>query len=1223
MPPNMRNVLNNPNKIGMIKPTVRVEVDKLSYDPDMYTEIDIVKNVATNNVTAVIEGANTTPSETSILLNPIKGKTFSQCIVTSEFGAVRDINRDGAGDKPHTGIDLGEPTGVEIVAPVSGYVIWVETNSNTVSGKQILLDHGNGNITDYHHLSEISVSTDSGKNFVKQGQVIGKVGNTGTWTTGPHLHFGIRVNDKEPLVWSRDKYVDPRPYLEGSKSFFGITTKEPIGSTTMGKVMAKINTPLFTTPHPLSNKVAGYSEISEGTSLDLLKIEGDFYKVQVSSFEGYVWASDIKSAGMATVNKDTEARVYSFDNIGTVFRSILKDSIVEVKYTEGYNSICLYNGETVEIKSADLTTEAYTPTTLSKDEQIVYWAKYVAGKDYDYRFICAVAQHETQFGTAGAGRDSQGNFILGYGYFGDTNGDGQPEYIDSLKGIENQIKGFDKRFRQTMHGPNGFKITSQDDVIYFYKGEEWGSGKQYAGDTNWPYAVWPIYRDGILTNSSGGHSWLITGQQFNEYQSIDTTINVAQSISLGVPVYTENSASSTTLKILNNKDVVNVLKTTSSWTHIKCDDGTVGYVQTKFLNLSPDTLEEYTENQIFSNDFEAYSIDTRPNIFTYSGSGWKVGQDLISNVFTCKNLELYSKHLFGLTLKIANKGKLKFEYTSKMGGDNSFNVLVNNKIVKVIDGNTDTLTTAEVNLNSGSNNIQFQVIKSTEADCEVSIDNITITEYLNPDSSIQINDPNISESLSKKQVVSIDTETYLYDIASLLGDKLKTVNRGENFVYFTESTEFYKVYYGSGYAYVPKVHSSVNTREYMYGNYKTGGFKYERTLVLDNIISVDIDTKVGSRSSTATIVISNENGKYSPDYRPNKFPSMGYEKSPFVEYYNGKPISVLSDNTPIRIYLGYGDRPQRRFTGLIDNVTENGDSKTITIKCTDMMKKINNYCLYQDITYPPDDYLNSAWLVSAVIQDMAIRAGMNKWKYLYEDLLRPDMVIDESYYIDIKAKDGKSVVKMVDDKATIVDINSIPSEDGYLNPYLLINRTFQKGTLIGDNIEEQCQTIGYWQRCDVYGTYRASLIPYSFKDLQPVMTYSDDIVTISKTIDYSNTRNHIIVYDGSNESTFFDNDLWMAVKGERRTMGETYTWAKEYGQKKSLANKLFTDMKIASRTLQAGIEGNPYLELFDVIAVQCQDVQVRDNYIIKGIVDSYSDSGGYITKLDLFWVVED
>ena len=101
-------------------------------------------------------------------------------IVTSRFGS-----RWGS---THTGIDVGAPTGTPIKAAAGGTVIF--SGWKGTLGKLVVISHGNGVQTYYAHCSSLLVS--SGQT-VSAGQLIAKIGNTGR-STGPHLHFEIRLN---------------------------------------------------------------------------------------------------------------------------------------------------------------------------------------------------------------------------------------------------------------------------------------------------------------------------------------------------------------------------------------------------------------------------------------------------------------------------------------------------------------------------------------------------------------------------------------------------------------------------------------------------------------------------------------------------------------------------------------------------------------------------------------------------------------------------------------------------------------------------------------------------------------------------------------------------------------------------------------------------------------------------------------------------------------------
>nr|WP_034859679.1 M23 family metallopeptidase [Hungatella hathewayi] len=106
--------------------------------------------------------------------------------ITSEFGA-RESPTEGA-STGHKGMDIGAASGSSIRAAAAGEVT-ISTYSYS-AGNYIMINHGGGVSTVYMHCSQLLVSEGE---TVTQGQEIAKVGSTGV-STGPHLHFGIRVN---------------------------------------------------------------------------------------------------------------------------------------------------------------------------------------------------------------------------------------------------------------------------------------------------------------------------------------------------------------------------------------------------------------------------------------------------------------------------------------------------------------------------------------------------------------------------------------------------------------------------------------------------------------------------------------------------------------------------------------------------------------------------------------------------------------------------------------------------------------------------------------------------------------------------------------------------------------------------------------------------------------------------------------------------------------------
>lgn len=116
--------------------------------------------------------------------------------ITSGFGK-RTSPTKGASSN-HQGIDIGADTGSTVLAAAAGEVV-ISTYSYS-AGNYIMINHGSGIFTIYMHLSRRIA--DVGQE-VSQGQKIGEVGSTG-YSTGPHLHFGIRKNGK---------YVNPLTFV--------------------------------------------------------------------------------------------------------------------------------------------------------------------------------------------------------------------------------------------------------------------------------------------------------------------------------------------------------------------------------------------------------------------------------------------------------------------------------------------------------------------------------------------------------------------------------------------------------------------------------------------------------------------------------------------------------------------------------------------------------------------------------------------------------------------------------------------------------------------------------------------------------------------------------------------------------------------------------------------------------------------------------------------------
>lgn len=119
--------------------------------------------------------------------------------ISSGFGYRADPFTGGGAF--HPGLDFRGPKGAPIYAAAPGRVSFVGVRPGY--GNCVEIDHGNGLVTRYAHMS--GFRTRVGKR-VNPGEVIGLIGSTGR-STGPHLHFEVRINDRP---------VNPRPFLEAA-----------------------------------------------------------------------------------------------------------------------------------------------------------------------------------------------------------------------------------------------------------------------------------------------------------------------------------------------------------------------------------------------------------------------------------------------------------------------------------------------------------------------------------------------------------------------------------------------------------------------------------------------------------------------------------------------------------------------------------------------------------------------------------------------------------------------------------------------------------------------------------------------------------------------------------------------------------------------------------------------------------------------------------------------
>jgi len=127
---------------------------------------------------------NGTSSNTLIFFSPVSGT----------------ISQDYNAEKKHYAVDVTAPLETPIKTIADGTVIFAEWTADT--GHVIIIEHKGGILSVYKHNGSLSKSQGD---MVKSGEVIASVGNTGEFTTGPHLHFEL---------WNNGSAVNPTDYID-------------------------------------------------------------------------------------------------------------------------------------------------------------------------------------------------------------------------------------------------------------------------------------------------------------------------------------------------------------------------------------------------------------------------------------------------------------------------------------------------------------------------------------------------------------------------------------------------------------------------------------------------------------------------------------------------------------------------------------------------------------------------------------------------------------------------------------------------------------------------------------------------------------------------------------------------------------------------------------------------------------------------------------------------
>ncbi len=170
-----------------------------------YSRPVTTQNFATNSGGPVLDIQSTAEeaavSESSEVQNQIRAiqSTSSPEFLPTMWAHLGKINNEfgfrrnpfgGRNYEFHPGMDIDGEKGDMVIAPANGTVIKAGWTGGY--GNMIEIDHGNGLSTRYGHLSKIEIQVGD---TIQRGQLLGLIGSTGR-STGPHLHYELRLNDK-------------------------------------------------------------------------------------------------------------------------------------------------------------------------------------------------------------------------------------------------------------------------------------------------------------------------------------------------------------------------------------------------------------------------------------------------------------------------------------------------------------------------------------------------------------------------------------------------------------------------------------------------------------------------------------------------------------------------------------------------------------------------------------------------------------------------------------------------------------------------------------------------------------------------------------------------------------------------------------------------------------------------------------------------------------------
>lgn len=214
-----------------------------------------------------------TLSVTPVLLNPVKGAN------NKSIGSFYGDPRDG-GKRKHEGIDIFAPKGTPVVAPTAGVITRVANGG--LGGKTVWMrDLRRGHSYYFAHLDSQWVKSGM---MVKQGDVLGTVGNTGNAATTPaHLHFGVYQYSS----------VDPIAYIRTMERLVNELAPDTLFQSVVFKVKNK-QASLYAGP---SEKLPHYETVLKDHYLKVIAQSKDWYRiVTAAGREGFIEKKNVLAA---------------------------------------------------------------------------------------------------------------------------------------------------------------------------------------------------------------------------------------------------------------------------------------------------------------------------------------------------------------------------------------------------------------------------------------------------------------------------------------------------------------------------------------------------------------------------------------------------------------------------------------------------------------------------------------------------------------------------------------------------------------------------------------------------------------------------------------------------------------------------------------------------------------------------------------------------------------